>query len=168
MAGAIGVAAVLLFMLLYYRLPGLVADVALITYILLVFLVLAGTGATLTLPGIAGIVLSIGMAVDANVLIFERLKEELKAGKTLGAALDAAFHRALSAILDSNITTLIAGIVLYFYGTGTIKGFAVTLIIGIAVSMFTAVVVTRYLLKLVMDFGIKNLKVYGVKEVTAQ
>ncbi|MDI3508442.1 MAG: preprotein translocase subunit SecD [Clostridiales bacterium] len=165
LAGAIGVAAVLLFMLLYYRLPGLVADIALVTYILLVFLVLAGTGATLTLPGIAGIVLSIGMAVDANVLIFERLKEELKSGKTLGAAVDAGFHRALSAILDSNITTIIAGVVLLVYGTGTIKGFAVTLIIGIIVSMFTAVVVTRYLLKLVMDFGIKNLKVYGVKEV---
>lgn len=162
-AGIIGTIVVLLFMLLYYRLPGLVADLALITYIILVFLVLAGTGATLTLPGIAGIVLSIGMAVDANVLIFERLKEELRAGKTLGAAVDAGFHRAMSAILDSNITTIIAGVVLLFYGTGPIKGFAVTLIIGILVSIFTAVVVTRYLLKRVMDLGIKNLEFYGVR-----
>lgn len=165
MAGAIGVAAVLLFMFLYYRLPGLVADLALIVYIILVFLVLAITGATLTLPGIAGIVLSIGMAVDASVLIFERMKEELRDGKSLRAAVDAGFHRALSAILDSNITTLIAGFVLLFYGTGTVKGFAVTLIIGIIVSMFTAITVTHYLLRLVMDFGIKNPKAYGVKEV---
>ena len=118
--------------------------------------------ATLTLPGIAGIILSIGMAVDANVLIFERFKEEYRAGKTLRAAMEAGFKRAFSTILDSNTTTLIAAAVLFFLGTGPIKGFAITLGIGIILSMFTAITVTRYLLKILMNSNVfKNGKVFG-------
>lgn len=162
-AGFIGVVLVLLFMLFYYRLPGLVADFSLIVYIMFVLTIFAGIGATLTLPGIAGFILSIGMAVDANVLIFERLKEEIKNGKTLRAAVDAGFHRAFTTIIDSNITTVIAAIVLFYFGTGPIKGFAVTLIIGIAVSMFTAITVTRVILvNLVNTRLFKNKKLFGV------
>lgn len=159
-AAKIGILLVLLFMLVYYRLPGLVANIALIIYILIVlgFLALFGT---LTLPGIAALILSVGMAVDANVIIFERLKEELRAGKTVRAAVDSGFKRAFKAILDSNITTLIAGAVLYQFGTGQIRGFAVTLIIGILASMFTAVVVTRFMLKLLVGMNIKNSKLFG-------
>ncbi len=162
-AGQIGVLLVLLFMLLYYRLPGLVSDIALILYIIIVLVVLALIKATLTLPGIAGIILSIGMAVDANVIIFERIKEELKLGKTLRASIDSGFRRAFLTILDSNITTLIASIVLFFFGTGPIKGFAITLSIGILASMFTAIVVTKYLLRLLVEGSrIKNLKLFGL------
>ncbi|HHX23286.1 MAG TPA: protein translocase subunit SecD [Thermoanaerobacterales bacterium] len=161
-AGVIGIAAVLVFMLLYYRLPGLVADIALIIYIMLVLLIFASIGATLTLPGIAGFILSIGMAVDANVLIFERFKEELRMGKSLRAAADSGFHRALTTILDSNITTIIAAIVLLYFGTGPIKGFAVTLIIGIVTSMFTAITVTRVILvNLINTRVFTNKKLYG-------
>ena len=162
-AGFIGVTLVLLYMLFYYRLPGLVADFSLLVYIMLVLTIFSGLGATLTLPGIAGFILSIGMAVDANVLIFERLKEELRNGKTLRAAVDAGFHRALTTIIDSNITTVIAAVVLLYFGTGPIKGFAVTLIIGIAVSMFTAITVTRVILvNLVNTRLITNKKLFGV------
>ncbi len=160
-AAQIGIILVLVYMLLYYRIPGLVANIALIVYILLVLGVFVGLNATLTLPGIAALILSVGMAVDANVIIFERLKEELKAGKTVRAAVDSGFKRAFTAILDSNVTTLIAGIVLYQFGTGSIKGFALTLIIGIAGSMFTAVVVTKFLLKLIVGMNIKNNKLFG-------
>ena len=162
-AGFIGVTLVLLYMLFYYRLPGLVADFSLLVYIMLVLTIFSGLGATLTLPGIAGFILSIGMAVDANVLIFERLKEELRNGKTLRAAVDAGFHRALTTIIDSNITTVIAAVVLLYFGTGPIKGFAVTLIIGIAVSMFTAITVTRVILvNLVNTRLFTNKKLFGV------
>ena len=162
-AGFIGVTLVLLYMLFYYRLPGLVADFSLLVYIMLVLTIFSGLGATLTLPGIAGFILSIGMAVDANVLIFERLKEELRNGKTLRAAVDAGFHRALTTIIDSNITTVIAAVVLLYFGTGPIKGFAVTLIIGIAVSMFTAITVTRVILvNLVNTRLITNKKLFCV------
>jgi protein-export membrane protein SecD len=127
-----------------------------------VLLVLVSIKATLTLPGIAGLILSIGMAVDANVIIFERLKEELRNGKSLRAAIDAGFSRAFRTILDSNVTTLIAAAVLFYFGTGPIKGFAVTLSIGILSSMFTAVVVTKLLLKLVVGMNItRNTKLYG-------
>lgn len=160
-AGIIGVILVMLYMLLVYRLPGLMADIALSGYILIVFLALAIVpGVQLTLPGVAGIILGIGMAVDANVLIFERLKEEVRAGKTLRAALHASFSKAFVVILDSNITTLIAGIVLLFFGTGSIKGFAITLIIGILASMFTALVVSRYLLKLLINICGNNSKLF--------
>jgi len=148
-AGLIGFAAVVLFMLLYYRLPGLVADIALCLYVVILLAVLVTANVTLTLPGIAGLIVSIGMAVDANVLIFERLKEELWAGKGMRAAIEAGFHRAWTAILDANVTTLIACAVLYFLGTSSIKTFAVTLFLGVVVSMFSAIVVSRWLLDIV-------------------
>jgi preprotein translocase subunit SecD len=162
-AGQIGILLVLVFMLLFYRLPGLVSDIALVIYTLIVLTILASIKATLTLPGIAGIILSIGMAVDANVIIFERIKDELRLGKTLRAAIDSGFRRAFLTIFDSNITTLIAAVVLFYFGTGPIKGFAITLSIGILSSMFTAIVVTRYLLKLLVGSNlIKNLKLFGL------
>jgi preprotein translocase subunit SecD len=142
-AAWIAVTGVGLFMLLYYGLPGLLANVALAMYILVVLALLNGLGATLTLPGIAGIVLSVGMAVDANVIIFEKLKEELRAGKSLRVAIGAGWHRAITTIVDSNVTTLIAAFVLFLLGSGPIRGFAVTLSIGVLVSMLTAIVVTR-------------------------
>ncbi|SHI51513.1 preprotein translocase subunit SecD [Geosporobacter subterraneus DSM 17957] len=161
-AAKIGIALVLLFMIVYYRVPGLIASIALMLYILIVLYVFIGFGATLTLPGVAGLILSIGMAVDANVIIFERLKEELRNGKSLRAAVDSGFARALTTILDANITTVIAGIVLFQFGSGPIRGFAVTLMIGIGVSMFTAVVITKMLLKLFININIfKNTKLYG-------
>lgn len=161
MAGGIGIILVLLFMLLYYRVPGLVADISLIAYIAIVAIIMAAFRVNLSLPGIAGIILSIGMAVDANVVIFERIKEELKAGKTLRASIDAGFSRAFTAIFDANITTLIAAAVLWRFGTGPIKGFAVTLSIGIIASMFTAIIVTRFLLRQTVGMNIKNSKLYG-------
>ena len=161
-AAFIGILLVFLFMILYYRVPGFVASIALVFYILVFFIILIGINTTLTLPGIAGLILSIGMAVDANVIIFERIKEELKLGKTLRTAIESGFSRALTSILDSNITTIIAGIVLFFFGTGPIKGFAVTLMIGIGVSMFTAIIATRYLLQLVVKMNIfSSTKLYG-------
>ena len=161
MAGGIGLMLVFLFMLLYYRIPGLVADIALAGYIAIIAIVMAGFRVNLSLPGIAGIILSIGMAVDANVIIFERIKEELKAGKTLRASIDGGFSRAFTAIIDANITTLIAAGVLWRFGTGPIKGFAVTLSIGILASMFTAIVVTRFLLRQSVGMKIKNTRLYG-------
>jgi preprotein translocase subunit SecD len=155
-AGIIGIAAVLLFMLLYYRLPGLVADLALVAYLLIVLFIIVVANITLTLPGFAGIILSVGMAVDANVIIFERIKEERRTGKTLRAAMDAGFHKAFSAIIDSNITTLIAAVVLLIFGTGPIQGFAKTLMIGILVSMFSALVVTRWLLRKIINLKINK------------
>ncbi|MBE3588029.1 MAG: protein translocase subunit SecD [Thermoanaerobacteraceae bacterium] len=161
-AGLVGVVAILVFMLMYYRLPGLVADFALLIYTLIVLVIYVGMHVTMTLPGIAAFLLSLGIAVDANVLIFERLKEELATGKSLRSAIDAGFKRAFTAIFDSNATTLIAAIVLYFFGTGSIRGFAVTLGIGIVASMFTAISVTRWLLHLVAASGlVKNIKAYG-------
>lgn len=160
LAGAIGVALVMLFMLFRYRLCGLVADIALTIYVLIVVLLLVLTGAQLTLPGVAGIILGIGMAVDANVVIFERIREETDAGRPLASAIKKGFANALSAIVDANITTIIAAIVLYMFGTGTIRGFALTLGIGVAASMFTAVFVTHKLLDLFADMGIKNQKLY--------
>ncbi|MBT3390438.1 MAG: protein translocase subunit SecD [Chloroflexi bacterium] len=154
-AGAIGMGIVILFMALYYRLPGVVADFALITYALLTFALFKLIPVTLTLPGIAGFVLSIGMAVDANVLIFERLKEELKQGKSLHYAIDLAWNRAWPSIRDSNISTLITCAILFWFGStfgaSLIKGFAVTLALGVGVSLFTAVTVTRTYLHIVMD-----------------
>ncbi len=142
-AALIGLAIVVLFMMVYYKFAGFIADLALVLNIFFVMAVLAGLGATLTLPGIAGIILTIGMSVDANVLIFERIREELRAGKTVLASIDSGYSRAFRTILDANVTTLITAIVLYQFGTGPIKGFAVTLSIGIVASMFTAIVITR-------------------------
>ena len=142
-AAKIGMLLIVLFLIGYYKLPGLIASISLVFYASIVMLIMVAFGATLTLPGIAGLVLSVGMAVDANVIIFERLKEELRNGKTVRSSINFAFHRAMKTILDANITTLIAGIVLFNFGQGPIKGFAVTLMIGILVSMFTAIVVTK-------------------------
>lgn len=161
-AGIAGLAAILAFMMIYYRIPGLVANLALIIYALLVLMIFAAIHVTMTLPGIAGFLLSLGIAVDANVIIFERLREELWTGKSLRSAIDAGFKRAFVAILDSNVTTLIAAAVLYYFGTGPIKGFAVTLSIGILASMFTAITMTRWLLHLVAGSNlVRNVKLYG-------
>ncbi|SDF11134.1 protein translocase subunit SecD [Sporolituus thermophilus] len=161
-AFAVGSAAIVLFMLLFYRLSGLVANIALLLYVLLLLVALKMLNATLTLPGIAGIILSMGMAVDANVLIFERFKEEVRAGKTLRAAMDAGFNRAFMTIFDSNVTTLFAAVVLFFLGTGPIKGFAITLGLGIVLSMFTAITVTRFMLKALMNANVvKSGKIFG-------
>lgn len=163
LAGGIAITIIFTFMLLVYRVPGFVASLALTIYVLLVVGAMILIGAKLTLPGIAGLVLSIGMAVDANILIFERIREEILVGKTVRVSIDAGFKRALRSILDSNITTLIAGAVLYFYGTGPIKGFGVTLTIGIVASMITAVFFTKYVLRLMAQItGGKNQKLYGV------
>lgn len=150
-AGAIGLLIVMLFMLAYYRLPGLLADLALMVYALIVFALFKLIPVTLTLAGIAGFILSIGMAVDANILIFERMKEEMRAGKTLGAAIEAGFSRAWSSIRDSNVSTIITCIILFWFGSNfgasIIKGFALTLLIGVLCSMFTAITVTRTFLR---------------------
>ena len=159
-AGIIGVALVMLFMLFRYRLCGFVADIALTIYIMIVVLLLALTGAQLTLPGVAGIILGIGMAVDANVVIFERIREEVKNGRPIGSAVRKGFSNALSAIIDSNVTTIIAAVVLYAFGTGSVRGFALTLGIGVATSLVTAVFVTHKLLDIFADLGIKNQKLY--------
>ena len=155
-AFSIGIIGVFVFMLLFYRLAGVVADIALLLYVMLLLLVMRYLGATLTLPGIAGIILSVGMAVDANVLIFERFKEEVKRGKTLRSAMDSGFGRAIVTILDSNLTTIMAAAVLFYLGTGPIKGFAVTLALGTLLSMFTAVTVTKFLLRFLIYSNITN------------
>lgn len=162
-AGMIGIFLVLVFMLLFYRIPGVAADLALVIYTAVVVIVMSLFGLTLTLPGMAGIVLSIGMAVDANVIIFERIKEEVRTGKTLKTSLKNGFSRALPAILDGNITTLIACVVLWWLGTGPVKGFAQTLSIGIIVSMFTAIFVTRVILNSLLGVGLNNPVLYGAK-----
>jgi preprotein translocase subunit SecD len=140
-----------LFMVLYYRTAGFTADIALTFNILFILGVLAGFQATLTLPGIAGIILTIGTAVDANVLINERVREELQGGKTLRASIDAGYTKAFSAILDSNVTTFLTGLILYQFGTGPIQGFALTLMIGIAASMFSAILITRVIFNFMTD-----------------
>jgi preprotein translocase subunit SecD len=154
-AGIIGLSVVILFMALYYRLPGLVADLALIIYAATTFALFKLIPVTLTLPGIAGFVLTVGVAVDANILIFERLKEELRAGRTLRQAIDLGWQRAWPSIRDSNISTIITSIILFWFGStfgaSLVKGFSLTLGIGVVVSLFTAVVVTRTILHLVLD-----------------
>ncbi len=173
-AALIGIILVMLFMLLFYRLPGLVADISLVAYISITLLIMAGffigdgvtSGyrITLTLPGIAGVILSIGMAVDANVVIFERIKDELRQGKSVGASVDGGYKRAITAVIDSNVTTIIACVVLYIFGSGTIKSFAITLGIGILVSMFSAIFLTKWLLKLIVGFGVRSNWLYGVNK----
>ena len=165
-AGVIGLALIVIFMIIVYRIPGLVASIALCIYTMLVLIIINVGGLTFTLPGIAGIILSIGMAVDANVIIFERIKEELATGKTVQSSMKIGFNKAFSAIFDGNITTLIAAFVLALKGSGAVKGFAYTLAIGIVVSMFTALVVTRLLLKLFYDFGCRSEKCFGVAKET--
>ena len=161
-AGIWGLIAVIVFMVGYYLLPGLIADLALGIYALLTFAVFKAIPVTLTLPGIAAYILSIGMAVDANILIFERLKEELRSGKTLRAAIDAGFARAFTSIFDSNMCTIITCIILGYYGTGPIRGFAIVLGLGVAISMFTAITVTRTVLHLIVNTGwAENLALFG-------
>jgi len=161
-AAIYGIAAILLFMIFYYRIPGIVAGVSLVLYTLIVWGILIGINATITLPGIAGFLLSMGMAVDANVIIYERLKEELKNGKSLRAAVDAGFSRAFWTIFDANVTTLIASAVLIYFGTSSIRGFALTLSIGILASMFTAITFTRFILRqLALAKITDNIKLYG-------
>ena len=161
----VGGTAVAAFMLVIYRIPGFWAVVALAVYMLITAGALYGLNATLTLPGIAGFVMSVGMAVDANVLIYERIKDELKAGKTIRAALDAGFRNAFSAILDSNLTTLIAAAVLYGLGTGPVRGFAVTLAVGVVASMFTAITLTRFFLRNLVDAELfrQPARLFGVR-----
>jgi preprotein translocase subunit SecD len=156
----IGSIATILFMLIYYKLSGLVANFALVLNIILLLAVLAGFRGTLTLPGLAGIVLTIGMAVDANVLINERIKEELRSGKTLKASIDAGYTRAFLTIMDSNLTTIISAVFLFQFGTGPVKGFALTLTIGLIANIFTAVAVTRLIFDyFVVDRRIKTLSI---------
>lgn len=161
--GMVGVALVVIFMLIFYRVSGFAADWALAIYFGVEMFILSFFDITLTLPGVAGVILTVGMAVDANVIIFERIKEELNSGRTIKVAINNGFSRAFPAIFDSNLTTVIAGIVLYWLGTGPIKGFAETLIIGIVISMFTAIVITRLLLNGLVGIGLKNPKFYGGK-----
>lgn len=168
LAGVIGMIIVAIFMLLYYRLPGLLADIALIMYASVVFALFKFLGVTMTLAGIAGFILSIGMAVDANVLIFERLREELRAGKTLGAAVESGFRRAWPSIRDSNASTIITTIILFWFGHNfaatVITGFATTLFLGVVVSLLTAVFVSHTLLRLlVASGGARNPTLYGVE-----
>ncbi len=163
MAAAIGILLVMVFMIICYRLPGLMADIALLAYIAIVTFILSAFRVNLSLPGIAGIILSVGMAVDANCIIFARMKEELKLGKSVRSSVDAGFDRAFIAILDANVTTMIAAVVLYYFGSGPIQGFAITLAIGTVVSMFTAIVVTKFLLRQMVGLNVKNLSAYGVK-----
>ena len=163
LAGVIGLVIVCLFMCWVYLLPGFAASLALIIYTELVLVLLNAFDITLTLPGIAGIILGIGMAVDANVIIFARVKEELTDGMSVHAALKAGFHKAMSAIIDGNVTTLIAAAVLWFRGSGTVRGFAQTLALGIVVSMFTALVITRLIINAFYAVGIRSGKVYGRK-----
>ncbi len=151
-AGLVGIAFIVVFMISIYRLPGFLSLVSLFIYFFLTLAGLTLLRTTLTLPGVAGFLLSIGMAVDANIIIFERFKEELQAGKNLRVAVDLSFKRAFAAILDSNVTTLIAAAMLFFMGTGTIKGFAVTLSVGILASMFTAITITKFFMDLLIDW----------------
>ncbi|WP_010233514.1 protein translocase subunit SecD [Clostridium arbusti] len=163
-AGGIGIAIVFALMFIWFRRPGIMADIALVLYVFLVLLVFSGIGATLTLSGIAGFLLTVGMAVDANVLIFARIKEELKVGKSIKSATKAGFQNALSSIVDSNTNTIIAGVVLYFLGSGVVKGFALTLIIGVIISLFTALFVTKHLMNWAINIGlISKPEHFGVK-----
>ena len=165
-AGAIGMLLVMLLMIVIYKLPGFASSIALVIYIVLTILLLNGFEITLTLPGIAGIILSIGMAVDANVIIFARIGEELATGKTVRSSVKIGFQKAKSAILDGNITTLIAAFVLWFMGSGTVKGFAQTLALGIALSMFTSMIVTKLILNALFAIGLKDIKFYAIAKTT--
>ena len=161
-AGIIGLILVIIFMIVWYRIPGLASSIALVFYVAAMLLALNVLDVTLTLPGIAGIILSVGMAVDANVIIFTRIKEELGTGKTVNSAIKIGFDKALSAIIDGNVTTLIAAVVLYLMGSGTVKGFAQTLGLGIVLSMFTALIVTKFILKAFCNLGLDDVKFYGI------
>lgn len=168
LAGLIGFILVILFMIVYYKVPGLASAIALCLYVTLTVILLNVFNVTLTLPGIAGIILSIGMAVDANCIIFTRIREEISSGKTVRSSIKLGFSKALSAIVDGNITTLIAAIVLWFLGSGTVKGFAQTLGIGIILSMFTALTITRFILYTLYELGLDKENMYGIMKETKQ
>lgn len=153
-AALIGIGLIFVFMIIYYRVPGAIACLALTLFIVLILFLFGEIGVTLTLPGIAGVLLTIGMAVDANVLIFERIREELKKGVSIRSAVEKGFENATSSIMDSNITTIIAALVLYFLGSGTVKGFAITLLVGIVVSLFTALIVTKFFMHKAVEMGL--------------
>ena len=164
-AGLVGLGLVMLFMIGYYRLPGLIADIALVIYSVILFMLFKMIPVTLTLAGIAGFILSIGMAVDANILIFERTKEELRAGRTLFTAINAGFDRAFTSIFDSNMTTIITCAILYFLGTSIVKGFALTLALGVIVSMFSAITVTKNFMHLIFGTGeLKYPALFGLRK----
>ena len=168
-AFAIGIGAVILFMILFYRLPGFIADISLMAYVLMLLFVLKMLSATMTLPGIAGIILSIGMAVDANVLIFEHFKEEYQLGKSLRFSMEAGYKRAFMTIFDSHTTTILAALVLFFMGSGTVRGFAVTLGVGTVLSLFTATTFTQYMLRLLIGANLfKSPGIYGASARAAE
>lgn len=163
-AFAVGIGAVILFMLLFYRLPGFIADISLMAYVIMLLFLLKMLDATLTLPGVAGIILSIGMAVDANVLIFEHFKEEFRLGKSLRLSMEAGYKRAFLTIFDSHMTTILASMVLFMLGTGTVRGFAITLGVGTVLSLFTATTFTQYMLRMLFGANLfKNPAIYGAK-----
>ncbi|MBR1754858.1 protein translocase subunit SecD [bacterium] len=165
LAGLVGLGLVMIFMIAYYRVPGLIADIALICYSIILFALFKTIPVTLTLAGIAGFILSIGMAVDANILIFERTKEELRAGRTLFTAINSGFDRAFSSIFDSNMSTIITCIILYMLGTSVVKGFALTLALGVIVSMFSAITITKNIMHLVFGTGdLKYPQLFGLKK----
>lgn len=165
LAGLVGLGLVMIFMIAYYRVPGLIADIALICYSIILFALFKTIPVTLTLAGIAGFILSIGMAVDANILIFERTKEELRAGRTLFTAINSGFDRAFSSIFDSNMSTIITCIILYVLGTSVVKGFALTLALGVIVSMFSAITITKNIMHLVFGTGdLKYPQLFGLKK----
>lgn len=164
-AGIIGFIIILIIMFIRYRFPGIIATFSLAIYMLLFLFIFALIGAVLTLPGIAGILLTLGMAIDANILIFERIREELNRGKSVKVAIKIGFDKAMNSILDSNITTIIAGLVLYFVGTGSVKGFATTLLIGIILSMFSSIGITKFIIKLFYSMGLRSKKSYGFTQI---
>lgn len=168
LAGAIGFGLVVLFMVIFYRLPGLASSIALVFYLVVMLVALNVLDITLTLPGVAGIILNIGMAVDANVIIFTRIKEELRKGKSVQSSIKIGFDKALSAIVDGNVTTLIAAVVLYAKGSGTVKGFATTLALGIILSMFTSLVITKLILNAMYSLGVDDVKYFGVEKERKQ
>lgn len=163
-AGGIGIVLVILFMIVFYRLPGLIAGISLILYTVLFMVVIAVARLNLSLPGIAGIILTVGMAVDANVIIFERIREELQRGKTIRASIDSGYKNAMSSIVDSNVTTIIAAVVLWKLGTGTTVGFAKTLFIGVVLSMLVMLVISRFMMNALLGFKATNPALYGVKK----
>ncbi|MNP18628.1 bifunctional preprotein translocase subunit SecD/SecF [compost metagenome] len=163
-AGIVCIIVLAIFMISIYRLPGITATIALIAYVSLILFIMSHTGISLTLPGIAGLILSIGMAIDANVIIFERLKEELRQKIAVNKAFERSFSRALSAIIDGNITTFIIAILLYIFGIGPVKGFGIILAIGVVVSLFTAVTVTKFILKQFLPVANKSTFLFGIKK----
>ena len=167
-AGIIGFIFIFIIMFIRYRFPGVIATMSLFIYMLLFLFIFSLIQAVLTLPGIAGILLTLGMAIDANILIFERIREELIKGKSVKIAIRIGFDKAMSSILDSNITTIIAGLVLYFIGTGGVKGFATTLLIGTVLSMFSSIVITKFMIKLIYNIGLRSKASYGLTKSIEQ